>query len=111
MLRKEDNGWRIAGMATVIFENEPPLLLDFENMQETLRKVEMLSQEIERRQQSQATTSNNQRDLNASAAIRPTEGSEGAQQNVTSSSLPSAPDVNTDSTMTALKPDEPVSRN
>lgn len=112
MLRKEENGWRIAGMATVIFEGEPPLLLDFENMQETLRKVEMLSQEIERRQQSQATASTNQQDNTGAAAKQLTEGSpEGAQQNVTSPGLPSAPDVKGDSTMTALKPDEPVSRN
>ncbi|MGQ9605956.1 MAG: hypothetical protein ACUVTW_07115 [Thermogutta sp.] len=50
MLRKEPNGWRIAGMAAVIFPGEPPLLLDFENMKETLRKVELLAEELERRQ-------------------------------------------------------------
>lgn len=50
MLRKEDGGWRIAGMAAVIFPGEPPLLLDFENMKETLRKVELLGEELERRQ-------------------------------------------------------------
>lgn len=61
MLRKEDHGWRIAGMATVVFEGEPPLLLDFENMSETLRKIELLSQEMERRasqaRQAQASSS------------------------------------------------------
>lgn len=50
MLRKEAGGWRIAGMAAVIFPGEPPLLLDFENMKETLRKVELLAEELERRQ-------------------------------------------------------------
>ncbi|NMC20955.1 MAG: hypothetical protein GYA33_11100 [Thermogutta sp.] len=50
MLRKEPGGWRIAGMAAVIFPGEPPLLLDFENMKETLRKVELLAEELERRQ-------------------------------------------------------------
>ncbi|GAB4138948.1 hypothetical protein [Thermopirellula anaerolimosa] len=50
MLRKEADGWRIAGMAAVIFPGEPPLLLDFENMKETLRKVELLAEELERRQ-------------------------------------------------------------
>lgn len=50
MLRKEPEGWRIAGMAAVIFPGEPPLLLDFENMKETLRKVELLAEELERRQ-------------------------------------------------------------
>ena len=49
MLRKEPEGWRIAGMAAVIFENEDPLLLDFENPKETMQKLERLSEEIARR--------------------------------------------------------------
>lgn len=50
MMRKEDEGWRVAGMAAEVFPGEPPLLLDFENMEETLRKVEMLEAEIRRRE-------------------------------------------------------------
>lgn len=108
MLRKEANGWRIAGMATVIFEGEPPLLLDFENMQETLRKVEMLSEEIERRQQNTQAASAGQ----SSGEQAPQPSSEvPPQQDVTSPGLPSAPNLNEDSTMTALKPDEPTTRN
>ncbi len=49
MVRKEPEGWRIAGMAATVFEGEPPLLLDFENPKETLEKLEMLRQEITRR--------------------------------------------------------------
>lgn len=67
MLRKESEGWRIAGMATVIFPGEPPLLLDFENMEETLRKIELLAQEIERRSAAEATGPGN------SANERPTD--------------------------------------
>ena len=50
MLRRDVEGWRIAGMATVVFEGEPPLLLDFENLAETLRRVDEVAQEIERRE-------------------------------------------------------------
>ncbi|MGQ9503697.1 MAG: hypothetical protein ACUVQG_09285 [Thermogutta sp.] len=107
MLRKEANGWRIAGMAAVIFEGEPPLLLDFENMQETLRKVELVSEEIERRQQAAQGAS-----ADGQGHGQPEQGSpEASQQNVTSPGLPSAPGIDDNSTMTALKPDEPVSRN
>jgi hypothetical protein len=46
MLRKEAEGWRIAGMAAVVFEGEPPLLLNFEDPQEVVEKLERLRQEI-----------------------------------------------------------------
>ncbi len=49
MLRKEPEGWRVAGMAAVIFEGEDPLLLDFENPKETLQKLQRLQDEIARR--------------------------------------------------------------
>jgi len=49
MLRKEPEGWRVAGMAAVIFEGEDPLLLDFENPKETLQKLERLREEIAQR--------------------------------------------------------------
>jgi len=49
MLRKETVGWRVAGMAAVVFEGEDPLLLDFENPKETLQKLDRLREEIARR--------------------------------------------------------------
>lgn len=49
MLRKEPEGWRIAGMATTVFENEPPLLLDFENPQDMQRKQQLAEEEMQRR--------------------------------------------------------------
>ena len=49
MLRKEPEGWRVAGMAAVIFEGDAPLLLDFENPKETLQKLEKLREEVARR--------------------------------------------------------------
>lgn len=51
MVRREPEGWRVAGMATVVFPGEPPLLLDFEKPQETLKKLELVRQEIARRAQ------------------------------------------------------------
>jgi hypothetical protein len=38
VLRKQGNGWRIAGMATRVAENEQPTYLNFENPQEMIRK-------------------------------------------------------------------------
>jgi hypothetical protein len=56
MVRKEPEGWRVAGMATPVFEGEPPLLLDFENPQETMQKLELLRREMERRAQSETAS-------------------------------------------------------
>jgi hypothetical protein len=54
MLRREPEGWRVAGMAATVFEGEPPLLLDFENPEETLRKLDLLREEIVRRSEPEA---------------------------------------------------------
>jgi len=54
MLRREPEGWRVAGMAATVFEGEPPLLLDFENPEETLRKLDSLREEIIRRSEQEA---------------------------------------------------------
>jgi hypothetical protein len=51
MVRQESEGWRVAGMATVVFPGEPPLLLDFEKPQETLRKLDLVREEFLRREQ------------------------------------------------------------
>lgn len=111
MLRKEANGWRVAGMATVIFEGEPPLLLDFENMQETLRKVEMLSEEIERRQEAAQKVAAKQDGEDAGGENQASgQLPNSPQQDPSAADLPAAPGVNDGSTMTALKPDEPITR-
>jgi hypothetical protein len=46
MVRREPEGWRVAGMAATVFAGRPPLLLDFEKPEETLRKLEMLQEEL-----------------------------------------------------------------
>ncbi|MHC4400098.1 MAG: hypothetical protein ACYTG0_10505 [Planctomycetota bacterium] len=45
-VRRESAGWRVAGMGATTIEGEPPVLLDFENMEETIREVNRLRQEF-----------------------------------------------------------------
>ena len=47
--RREAEGWRVAGVAAVVFEGEPPLLLDFENPEEMAKKQQWLQEEVARR--------------------------------------------------------------
>ena len=49
MLRREPSGWRIAGMAATVFEGEPPLLLNFEDPEEMVRKRRLVGEEAIRR--------------------------------------------------------------
>lgn len=56
MLRRGADGWRVAGMAAVVFDGEPPLLLDFEKPEETLRKLELLREEMEQRAKMASST-------------------------------------------------------
>lgn len=49
LLRREAEGWRIGGMATKIFDDEPPLYLNFEDPEEMIRKQMLVEQEIQRR--------------------------------------------------------------
>ena len=48
-LRASDQGWRIAGMATVVFEGDPPLYLNFEDPADMMQKQRLVEQEFERR--------------------------------------------------------------
>lgn len=52
MLRSGTEGWRIAGMAAAVFQGEPPLLLDFENLEEAMNKIRMLRDTIQQREAS-----------------------------------------------------------
>jgi len=49
ILRKELGGWRIGGMATKLFEDQPPLILNFEDPQDMIRKQQSAEAEIGRR--------------------------------------------------------------
>jgi hypothetical protein len=49
MLRREPEGWRIAGLAPTVFPGEDPIVFNFENPQETLVKRAWLAEEYARR--------------------------------------------------------------
>ena len=49
ILRKEGRGWAIAGMATRVFEDQDPLILNFEDPLDAQRKRQAVDQEIARR--------------------------------------------------------------
>lgn len=49
VLRMEDEGWRIAGMAVKIFEGELPLILNFEDPEDMIRKQKLAAEEMARR--------------------------------------------------------------
>ena len=51
LLRNVPEGWRVAGMARVIFPGEPPLLLNFEDPKDMIHQAEMLKAEMDRRAQ------------------------------------------------------------
>lgn len=50
-LTRQPEGWRIAGMAIRVFDDLPPLLLDFENQEEMQQKLLKVQEEMIRRAQ------------------------------------------------------------
>ena len=49
VFRKEDNTWRVAGMIAVLDPKYPPILVNFEDVEETLRKYQSIEEEIAKR--------------------------------------------------------------
>ena len=58
ILRKETEGWRIAGMASKVFPDRPPVILNFEDPEDMMRQQQMAEEELARRdaQQNPAAT-------------------------------------------------------
>jgi hypothetical protein len=54
MLRKEDHGWRVAGMAMKVYDDQPGVILNFEDPDDMIRKLDLIAQEDERRAQAGA---------------------------------------------------------
>ncbi|MGY8769403.1 MAG: hypothetical protein ACKVH8_13375 [Pirellulales bacterium] len=73
ILRKQSQGWRIAGMATELFAGEPPLLLNFEDPQELIRQQHIAEQELARRANPAATGNIQQAGHTESTNIRATQ--------------------------------------
>ena len=53
-VRLDPEGWRVAGMATRIFDDMPPLLLNFEDPEDMIAKQEMVAKELQKRAQQAA---------------------------------------------------------
>jgi len=53
-VRLDPEGWRVVGMAMKIFEDMPPLLLNFEDPEDMLAKQEMVAEELTKRAQANA---------------------------------------------------------
>lgn len=53
-LRREKEGWRIGGMATHVFADQPPVILDFEDPEDMQRKQLLVEQEMELRARTEA---------------------------------------------------------
>lgn len=51
ILRRDPEGWRIAGMGTRIFADQGPLLLNFEDPEDMIRKQRLAEEEMQRRAQ------------------------------------------------------------
>jgi len=51
MMRKVEDGWRISGMATRVFIDRPPIVLNFEDPADMLQKQQQAEEEIARRDQ------------------------------------------------------------
>jgi hypothetical protein len=49
VVRLDPEGWRVVGMAMRVFEDLPPLLLNFEDPEDMLAKQTMVAEELERR--------------------------------------------------------------
>ena len=59
MLRQEDEGWRICGMATRVFPDMPPVILNFEDPADMMRKQQQAEEEIARRESQASRCSSN----------------------------------------------------
>lgn len=49
VVRLDPEGWRVVGMAMRVFEDLPPLLLNFEDPEDMLAKQAMVAEELEKR--------------------------------------------------------------
>lgn len=95
LVRKEPEGWRVAGMAATVFPDQPPYPLNFEDPEDMLRQQEKIKAELARRE---AAT-------------------QAAQNQTTQSPSPTAPPASspttgdqTTPTHTAQNPDQPFRR-
>lgn len=73
MVRKEAEGWRIAGAAVTAFPGEPRVLLDFENLKEAIEKLKRVQQEMALREAKQTEPTEHDK------TVAPEQATEGLQ--------------------------------
>jgi hypothetical protein len=60
VLRREQEGWRIAGVAAQVFPGESPLLLNFEDPDDMFRKQQWVREEMRRRMEAGSSQAQNE---------------------------------------------------
>ncbi len=70
VVRRESDGWRIAGVAATVFTGEPPLVLSFEDPEDMLRKQQWAREEIRRRMEKEQTGSQAKGGENSEKPVR-----------------------------------------
>lgn len=55
VVRLDPEGWRVVGMAMRVFDDMPPLLLNFEDPEDMIAKQEMVAAELDKRAKQEAT--------------------------------------------------------
>ncbi|MCS7303647.1 MAG: hypothetical protein NZ602_00885 [Thermoguttaceae bacterium] len=95
LVKKEPEGWRVAGMAAMVFPDQPPYPLNFEDPEDMLRQQEKIKTELARREAASRASSQ-------SHTAQPPAG--GSQESTPHSGLPEPPP------QTAQTPDQPIRR-
>ncbi len=60
LVKKEPEGWRVAGMAATVFPDQPPYPLNFEDPEDMLRQQEKIKAELARREAANRAATNSQ---------------------------------------------------
>lgn len=73
VVRREQQGWRIAGVAAEVFPGEAPLILNFEDPEDMLRQQQWVREEIRRRMQKEEATAQANPDASSTEKVLPEE--------------------------------------
>jgi hypothetical protein len=73
-VRLDPEGWRVAGMATRIFDDLPPLLLNFEDPEDMIAKQELVAQELQKRAAQAAQQAKQPQQPQQRTAVGPADG-------------------------------------
>ena len=71
VLGRDDHGWRVAGYAFELFEDEPWLVLNFEDLEDFRQKEQMTESEIRRRAEQQALEARRRQNPTGNPSFQP----------------------------------------